>query len=402
MSKRCIAIHTYMSLPPNQDEYRSEYPERLLGVVGAKGLVLFFALVVLVVLAATVPGLVSEPVTGALVAVALGAAVALDRELSPEEDVDPVGLSVLVAAVVYTAAVAVGPSPGWLSALGASVVVLAATAYAYVRDGSVRPDVLGLLTAGTLVAYAALRLTGWTGFAHSPVFGVLVLLVGAGFVAASVSARPRTVEPEVEPDRDEELHRLLLGVLNDIADIPDEDVREDIASKMRLVAGKLEGVKIPTEVEDGHGRVPVVLPDTAPEQRHEDATVKDVLEAADSDRFTGYVVHGERDAVLMFRNGTLFKHYSDVGFGYEADSLGDSTGRSEAAFFALGHMPLNDLDDLTPTDEEILMTEEGESEIEASETGDDTERRLLEVGGDEIDIDDMFEKADEIIEDLSE
>lgn len=386
-----------MSLALNREDDRRDYPERLLAVVGAKGIAVFVVLLGVVTVSATVPGLVSEPVTGALVAVALGAAVALDRELT-RDAVDPVGLALLVAAVVYTGAVAIGVSLGWLSALGASAFVLAATAYGYFRDESARPDVVGLLTAGALVAYATLRLTGWTDFAHSPVFAVFVLSAAVGFVAFAVSARHEDVETEPERDRDEELYRLLFGVLNEVADIPDEDVREDIASKMRLVAGKLEGKKVPTEVEDRHGGVPVVLPDKTPDSRLEDTTAEEVLEEADTERFTGYVVHG--DAVLMFRNGTLFKHYSDGEFGHDADGLRD--GRADASFFGLGHMPLNDLDDLTPTDKEVLTPEEAEAERKRVEAEDDTEGRMLEVGGEEIDMEDMFEKADEIIEDLSE
>ncbi|MDZ7688252.1 MAG: hypothetical protein U5J64_05935 [Halobacteriales archaeon] len=49
----------------------------------------------------------------------------------------------------------------------------------------------------------------------------------------------------------------------------DEDVRE--ASPRRCVSwpGKLEGVKMPTVVEDSHGGVPVALPDDSPDWRSE-------------------------------------------------------------------------------------------------------------------------------------
>lgn len=391
MLNRCIVIHTYMSWTEDWD-YRTNYGERVLGVLGAKGTLLFVVLAVVVVLAASAPQLVSEPVAGVLVAVALGGAVALDTEIA-EDAVDPVGLSLLFVVVAYTAAVAFGASPGWLSALGASALFLAATAYGYVRD-SEYADPVGLLATGALAIYALLRLTGWTEFAHSPVFAALVFSVGAGFVA--VFARPTRVEREVKDSQDAELYRLVLGILNEVADVTEEDVREDIASKMRLVAGRLGGVKIPTEVEDSHGGVPVALPDVSSDSRREDVTVEEVIETADDERFTGYVVHG--DAVLMFRNGTFFKGYTDGEFGHSADFLGDR--KADAAFFSLGHMPLNDLDDLTPTDEEVVTPEEAERE--RAETGGDADEGTLQVGGDEIDIDEMFEKADDIIEDLSD
>ena len=393
MLNRCIIIHTYMVWTTPDDEPEN-LAGRLLGVLGAKGIVLFVVLVALAVLSWAAPNFVTEPVTGAAVAVALGGAVALDRAITPNDSVDPVGISLFVAAVVYAAVVAVGLSPGWVSAFGVSALVVVATAYGYVRDSKARLDLVGVLVAGTLVAYALLRLTGWEAFAHSPVFAFLVLAVGAGFVA--VFARPAVVEHEVETEYDAELHRLLFGVLNDVADVPDEDVREDIASTMRLVAGKLEGVSLPTQVEDSHGGVPVVLPDDSPETRHGGVTADEAAEIADDERFTGYVVHG--DAVLLFRNGTLFKHYSDGEFGHDVDSLSD--GRTDAAFFPLGHMPLNDLDDLTPTDKEVVTPKEAERE--KVESRDDGEGRTLEVGGDEIDMDEMFEKADDIIEDLSD
>ncbi|MDZ7688251.1 MAG: hypothetical protein U5J64_05930 [Halobacteriales archaeon] len=52
------------------------------------------------------------------------------------------------------------------------------------------PDPLGLLVFGALAVYGVLRLTGWTGFAHSPVFAALVLSVGAGFVAVLCTPYP--------------------------------------------------------------------------------------------------------------------------------------------------------------------------------------------------------------------
>ena len=370
-----------------------DYADRFLGVLGAKGVVLSLLLVAVVFLLATDSELVTEPVFGALVAVTLGGAVALDTELAPENDVDTVGLSLLVAVVAYTAAVGFGASPGWLFALGASALVLAATAYEYLPDAS-HADPVGAVVAGALFVYAALRLTGWTGFAHSSVFAALVLSVGAGFVAVSVPKK--TVEREVEEEKDDELHRLIFGVVNEVSDVSDEDVRKDIASKMRLVAGKLEGVKIPTEVEDDHGGVPVALSEASPDARHEDVAVREVVGRADAERFTGYVVHG--DAVLMFRNGTLFKAYSDGEFGHETHSL--DGGSADAAFFPLGHMPLNDIDDLTPTDQGVVTSVDAEKE--SAETTDDTDEGKIKVGGDEIDIDEMFEKADEIIEDLSD
>lgn len=400
MSKRCI-FSTEMSLATKEGN-GEENLDRLVDVLGAKGVLLFLALLAAVFVAWAAPGVASEPVAGALLALALGGAVALDRELSDDDTTDTVGVSVFVLAVLYTTATALELGVGWLSALGASLVVAMATAYEYHRDeGGAGVDVVGVLAAGALAFYAALRATGWTEFAHSPVFAGLVFFVGTGFVA--VFFRRATVEPDdrgTTQEQDDELYRLLFGVVNEVADVSDEAVRQDIASKMRLVAGRLGGVKLPTVVKDRHGGVPVVLPDDAPDTREESVTVEEVVDTADRDRFTGYVLHG--DAVLFFRNGTPFKHYNNGEYGHDIETMdtGVGTQTADSAFFSLGHMPLNDLDDLTPTDEKVVTPEEARKEAR-SET-EDGDGKTLRVGGDEIDIEEMFEKADEVLEDVND
>jgi len=58
---------------------------------------------------------------------------------------------------------------------------------------------------------------------------------------------------------------------------------------------------------------------------------------------------------------------------------------------------------VTPKDEDVVDPDEVEAEEGDEETeAEDAESKTLNVGGEEIDMEEMFEKADEVMEDLSE
>ncbi|MDY6779123.1 MAG: hypothetical protein SV760_00950, partial [Halobacteria archaeon] len=170
----------------------------------------------------------------------------------------------------------------------------------------------------------------------------------------------------------------------------------------------LDGVALPSTIEDSRGKIPIVLPDSDPSKRYRGNTVEGILEAIRSESLTGYVVT-EDDDVYLARNGNLVKYYVDGEFGTDTDEIGRAP--RTATLFELSHNFLNDVDSLTPSEYEGRVAEEsdeGKFESIAGNIGDtsesaetsDEEDNVIQVGGDEVNIDEMFQKADEILEEL--
>ncbi len=390
------------------------YFRRLFDVLGAKGTVVLVAFPAVVGASSAFGDAVSPVVAGFILTAAFLYALLLDKERSPTDDIDAVGVSFVVVSAGYTVLAAAGVGAGPFSALVAAVVVFAAVVYGYVfREGipddfsseslseldadPLHIDVVGFAIVEILIVYSILLATGWGEFANSPAFGVLAFLVYAGTVSAFAGYAVVTREVVVSRT-DDEVHELLAGVLGDISAIEDDVLRDDIASRMRLVADCLDGVKLPTEVEDEHGEVPVVLSTRRPDARRVEASVDEVLDVADEKGFTGYAVHGE--TVFLFRNGSMAKYYRDGEYGYDADGFDDTV--ADVTFHTLDHRTLNELDDVTPKDEDVVDPDEVEAREEEEDDEDEERSQTLNVGGEEIDMEEMFEKADEVMEDLSE
>jgi len=391
------------------------YLRRLLDVLGAKGIVVLAAFPAVFAVSSAFVDPVSRAVAGFLFAAAFSYALVLDKERSPTDEIDPVAVSLVLVSAGYAVLAALGAGVTAASALAGAVLVFGAVVYGYLfKEGvpdnisteslqeidadPLHIDVVGFALVELTVIYSVLLATGWAEFANSPAFGVLAFLVYAGTV--STFAGYAVVTREVVVSRtDDEVHELLVGVLGDISAIDDDVLRNDISSRMRLVADCLDGVKLPTEVEDEHGEVPVVLSTRRPDARRLDVSADEVLDAADEKGFTGYAVHGE--TVLLFRNGTMTKYYRDGEYGYNPGELDASV--ADATFHTLDHQLLNELDDVTPKDEDVVDPDEVEAEEGDEETeAEDAESKTLNVGGEEIDMEEMFEKADEVMEDLSE
>lgn len=389
---------------------------RLLDVLGAKGIVVLAAFPAVFSVSAAFQGSVNRVAVGLLFAVAFLYALVLDKERSPTDDIDLVGVSFVVVSAGYSVSVVVLGVAGVtaLAALAGAGVVFAAVVYEYVfaegtpedlsadsiRDVESDPlhiDVVGFAVVELIVVYSVLLATGWGELANSAVFGALAFLVYVSTVATF--AGYAVVTREVVLSRtDDEVHEILVGVLGDISAIDDDVLRQDISSRMRLVADCLDGVKLPTEVEDEHGEVPVVLSTRRPDARRLEATPDEVIDAAAEKGFTGYVVLD--GAALLFRNGAMSKYYRDGEYGYDPDELGDTV--ADATFHSLDHLTLNELDDVTPKDEDVVDPDEVEAEEDEEETEEEEKSKTLNVGGEEIDMEEMFEKADEVMEDLSE
>ncbi len=394
------------------DNVQGTYFRRLVDVLGAKGAVALVALPVSAIVTSLVSDRVTVAVVGFVFTTAFLYALIVDRERSPADEFDPVGAAFAFLAAGYTVLSIAGVGVGALASLVGALVVLAAVVYGYVfhegvpedlssdalREMEADPlhiDVVGFAVAEILVVYSVLLGTGWDAFARSQGFAALAFVVFVGTV--SVFAGYAVVTREIVVSRtDDEVHELLFGVLGDVGQIDDEVLRDDVASKMRLVAECLDGVKLPTEVEDEHGEVPVVLSTRRPDARRVEATTDEVIEVATERGFTGYVVHSE--AVLLFRNGVLAKWYEDGEYGHDTEGIEDRV--ADATFHALDHTTLNHLDDVTPHDEGVVEPDEVEPDDEEGDDKEETGSKTLNVGGEEIDMEEMFEKADEVMEEL--
>jgi hypothetical protein len=397
------------------ENVQETYLRRLFDVLGAKGLVVIVAFPAAAGASRFLSERVDLTVAGVIFTAAFLYALVVDRERSPADDIDPVGVALVVLTVGYTAVVAAGVGITWLSTLVGFVVVFASVVYGYAfREGipedlssealqelesdPLHIDVVGLAVAEILVVYTVLLLTGWGEFASSASFATLAFLVYVGTVAAFAGYAVVTREIVVSRT-DDEVHELLVGVLGDVSEVEDDVLRGDIATKMRLVADCLDGVKLPTQLEDEYGEVPVVLSTRKPDARHVETETQEIIEIAREMTFTGYVVHDE--CVVLFRNGSMSKYYRDGEYGYDTEEL-DSTV-ADATFHSLDHSTLNDLDDVTPQDRDVVEPEEVDMEEEERGEEDETDSsKTISVGGDEIDVEEMFEKADEIMDDLSE
>lgn len=272
------------------------------------------------------------------------------------------------------------------------------------KRGGISVDVVGFAVAEVLVLRSVVTSTGWVEFADSLTFGAIAFLVYVGTVAA-FSGHAAVTREVIVSRTDDEIHGTLFGVLGNLRIIDDKTTRKKMAAEMRRAAASLDGVELPSVVEDKEGAVPVVVSTRQPDGRLFTGEVKEVLETAAEDGFTGYVVYG--DGVLIFRNGGLAKFYVDGEYGYDARELEDKI--TEATFHSLDHATLNDLDDVTPSEERgvaVVTDEEDETVPVEDGTAAEGDKReggdgdKIEIGGEKIDVEEMFEKADEIIDEL--
>ncbi|MCX2817928.1 hypothetical protein EGH25_00955 [Haladaptatus sp. F3-133] len=399
----------------------STYLRRLLGVLGAKGMIVLVAFPAVVLLSAddVHPVLAGGLLAGGFVYAALVDADSSVVDLHPDtevklkqqktiaERVDAVGVVFVLLALGYTVLSVWGIPVDWRATVVAAGVVLGAVVYDYVAGDDegdhLSVDVVGFAVAEVLVLRAVVTGTGWVGFADSATFGAIAFLVYGGTVAAFAGHEAVTREVVVSRT-DDEIHRTLFGVLGNVRTVEDGTTRTKMASEMRRAAGSLDGVELPSVVEDDDGAVPVVASTRQPDGRLFTTDADEVLQTAADEGFTGYVVYG--NDVLIFRNGGLSKFYVDGEYGYDAGELSDRV--TEATFHSLDHSTLNELDEVTPneergaavvTDEEKKESAEDEDTAETSETEDEGTNKL-EIGGEEIDMEEMFEKADDIIDEL--
>ncbi len=393
------------------------YVAKLVSLVGVKGFVLLGSLVAMAALAsaystveAALPGATPLAVTsGVVLTLALGFSVAVDRALWPETGVDWPGVSMVLIATAFTVMVSLGFVPSWRFALFSSFFLFASVVADFVyksspglRFGEVELDsgdsdeltnldVVGFVFSELLLVYAIVVYAGWSSFAHHPVFPALAFVLVSTFFA--VVAGYRIVREQVFVTPDTDFNEVLVGLVRETKDVDDDVLRRDIASKLRNMGEVLSGVTLPTEVRDKYGGIPVVLPDEDPDEVVEVCGVEELLDEASRRRHTGYALHG--DDVHLFRNGTLVNSF--VGGEY-TDEPSD-VREADARLFETTHAVVNQLEAVLPkTGRERVEPEPETVETEAPTA---TEDQVIQVGGQEVDIDEMFRRADDIIEDLS-
>lgn len=394
------------------------YVAKLVSLVGVKGLVLLAGLVAMAALAsaystveATMPGATPLAVTsGVVLTLALGFSVAVDRALWPETGVDWPGVSMVLIATVFTVMVSLGFVPSWRFALFSSFFLFASVAADYVYKSSpglrfgeaeldpgdsdelTNLDVVGFVFSELLLVYAIVVYAGWSSFAHHPVFPSLAFVLISTFFA--VVAGYRVVRERVFVTPDTDFNEVLVGLVRETKDVDDDVLRRDIAAKLRSMGEALSGVTLPTEIRDKYGGVPVVLPDDDPDAVVEACGVEELLDGASRRRHTGYALHG--DDVHLFRNGTLVNSF--VGGEYTDEP--SNVREARAQLFETTHAVVNQLEAVLPkTGRERVEPEPETVESEKATTTKDDQ--VIQVGGQEVDIDEMFRRADDIIEDLS-
>ncbi len=356
------------------------------------------------------PGATPLAVTsGVVLTLALGFAVALDRIVWPESGLDLPGVAMVLIAAAFTVVASLGFVPSWRFALFSSFFLFAVVAADYVyrsnpnvkfgetelssldSDDLTHLDVVGFVFSELLLVYAIVVYAGWSSFAHHPVFPSLAFVLVSTFFA--VVAGYRVVREEVFITPDTDLNEVLVGLVRETKDVEDDVLRRDIASKLRSMSEVLDGVSLPTDVRDKYGTVPTVLPDEEPDHEVERCGMEEMLDEADRRRHTGYVLHG--DDVYLTRNGALVTSF--VGGEYTQEP--SSKLETEARFHETTHAVVNQLEEVLPRDERDRIEPEPVADEKTEPAS--TEDKMIQVGGQEVDIDDMFQRADDIIEDLS-
>lgn len=396
------------------------YVAKLVSLVGVKGFVLLGALVAMAALASaystveeSMPGATPLAVTsGVVLTLALGFSVALDRAIWPDSGVDWPGVSMVLIATAFTVMVSLGVVPSWRFALFSAFFLFASVVADYVYESSfgirfgeaeLNPrdsdqltelDVVGFVFSELLLVYGIVVYAGWSSFAHHPVFPSLAFVLVSTFFA--VVAGYRIVRERVFVTPDTDFNEVLVGLVRETKDVEDEVLRRDIATKLRSMAEALSGVKLPTRVRDKYGGVPVVLPHEDPDSTMNGCGVDELLDEASRRRHTGYALHG--DDVHMFRNGTLVNSF--VGGEYTDEP--SNVREAEARLFETTHAVVNQLEAVLPRSGRGRVEPEPEPETtETQEAAAETGDQVIQVGGQEVDIDEMFRRADDIIDDLS-
>lgn len=403
-------------------------------LITVKGVVLILYLSVITGVSVVVGRAAHGFVAGGGLAVLLVAAVVF--EYVRYDRVDHVGVASVIIAVVYSALEYVGTLQNLWFPVSAAVLLLATSGYQAWRDDVADAaefvehlDIVGLHGGVLLLLYSLLLAGAPLEFIYAPVFPAVLLFFAVSLLVTTIAYATRT--PSVASD---ELHHRLVSVVRGLDDIDDEN-REKLGEHVRAVAQALSGVAVPSRVTVEDGPVPVVLPATDPPVYEADG-VDNLMRRIEKSGVTGYAV--EDGDVILVKNGTPTRYYLDEEdrFGhpdvlpegrFESARLhsdayvfvdavesvvpepGESVEADEWAEDAVESVEdvQDSVDTLLTADEpdagsDTSVSEGGEDteeDDEETDGSDDTNRAgKIDVGGDELDLDEMFDKADEMFD----
>ena len=299
-------------------------------------------------------------------------------------------------------------------------------------------DIVGLHGGVLLLLYSLLLAGAPLEFIYAPVFPAVLLFFAVSLLVTTIAYATRS--PSVASD---ELHHRLVSVVRGLEDVDEKD-RERLGEHVRAVAQALTGVAVPSRVAVEGGPVPVVLPAADPPVYEADG-VEDLLRHVEETEATGYAV--DDGDVMLVKKGTPTRYYlaEEDRFGH-SEVLPD--GRFEnARLYPAAYVFVDAVESVVPEpgrsvegDEwaedavervedvqesvDTLLADEGETDVGIDASTDDDEREpaevrreggdteteedsdeetddaetKIDVGGDELDLDEMFDKADEMFD----
>lgn len=285
-------------------------------LVTVKGVVLLLFLTVIAVASVATGEAVQGVLPGAALASLL--VIAVIYEDIRNDHVDVVGVVTIVLATVYTGFEYIEVTQGMWFPLAAAFLLLAtAGGVAWTKTEEDDPgvfvenlDVVGLHGGVLFVLYALIYLGASTADApmdeilFSPILPVVLLFFVLSLLGTTVAYAARSPPIEVATN---ELHHKLVSVVRGLAEVEDDETREDLGQHVRSVAGSLSGVDVPSRVEVSDGEVPVVLP-VSGQPVYEPHDVDDLLSELRERSLTGYAVH-EDGNVLLAKEGKPVAYY---------------------------------------------------------------------------------------------
>lgn len=415
-------------------------------LITVKGVVLVLYLSVITGVSLVVGRAAHGFVAGAVLAFLLAGAVAFERARYGR--LDYVGVASVTVAAAYAALEYVGTLQDLWFPVSASVLLLVTSGYQAWRDDVSSAaefvehlDVVGLHGGVLLLLYSLLLAGAPLEFIYAPVFPAVLLFFAVSLLVTTIAYATRS--PSVAAD---ELHHRLVSVVRGLEQVDDEEDRNRLGEHVRAVAQALTGVPVPSRVVVEDGPVPVVLPASRPV--YEADGVDDLLRRAEDTEATGYAV--DDGDVLLIKKGTPTRYYlsEEDRFGHP-DALPDGrfgSARLYTATYAFvdavasvvpepgaevegdewAHDAVERVEDVQDTVDSLLAEGEGASGdvngndgeraegdsdgsavADETEDGDDTEEGSgddgeedvrIDVGGDELDVNEMLDRTDDLFD----
>lgn len=358
----------------------STFGGMILETAGVKGIVLVLYLVAVTAAGSMygvsfVEGVLPGGLLVALLALGLLTEVSLLRR-----PIDHIGVLVMVIALAYTAIEYLAVYEGVLVKQGvwfpmaAAAVLLGAVTVDAVRNRSGpgfdvvdmmgNVDIVGLYGGMLLIVYGLLVQGGQIDFLYTPYFPAFALAFAVSILLTSAAYISRAA---AEADDGGQLHRRLVSVIGSLTDVEDDEEKREIAQHVRAVAGALNGIEIPSEVEDDEGRVPLVLPVSHNQIAFRSSSLDDALDRAAEAEMVGFVADVDQN-VIFVAGGEPVRFYHQATERYD-DEIGRL--RETAAFkddvrgYMAGSALVDDVLDVTPEPSGAAdLLEETEAEIE--------------------------------------